>query len=253
MTRPHRAIPALIALCLAIAACGGGGSTVASSEDTAQLPSENDVAQVGRHVITRSLLNTWMTVDLATDYYEATKRQVPAGLVSEPANYPACARALEGVAAKSKTQPLPSAASLKSKCEVLYQAIKQQTLTFLVGSYWNINFDTSHGVNVSDAEVARKLAAVRAKEYPKPGQFEESLRLRRRDMAEEQFIAKIDLLQAALKSRLSNKAEPELEAQLGSANDDAICRAEYVVKHCKESGAVYTGPSPATLAQEIAH
>jgi hypothetical protein len=255
VTRPTYGIPAFAAACLAaatLAACGGGSST---PEPVAQLSSESDVAQVGSHAISKAMLNEWMTVYLGSDYYEVTKRQVPADLVSEPVNYPACVRKLERTpAVASAGKARPSAEQLKYKCEVLYKAIKEQTLTFLVGAYWDLNFAAKHHLSVSAAAVQKVIEHVETREYPKPGQFEASLKTRRRTLAQERFLAEIDLLQAVLKGELESKSQQyaKLQSEAHSAISDAVCRPEYVVTHCKEPAAIYTGPSLATLVEEIA-
>jgi hypothetical protein len=242
---------ATLAACLAavtLAACGGSAST---PEPVAQLPSASDVAQVGSHLITKAMLNEWLTVDLGSDYYEATKKQVPADLVAEPVNYPACVRALEKTgAAKSH----PTVEQLKYKCEVIYKAIKEQTLTFLVGAYWDLDFGAKHGFTVSSAAVQQSIEQVKAREYPKPGQFEASLKTRRRTLAQERFLAEVDLLQRKLKPVVDSKSKryAQLRSDAHSAVADAICRPEYVVEHCKEPAAIYAGPSVSTLVREIA-
>jgi hypothetical protein len=251
VSRPAQLIAAIAAACLvmvALAACGGSGST---PEPLAKLPSESDVAQVGSHVITKAMLNEWMTVDLGSDYYEVTKKQAPADLVSEPVNYSACVRALEKKAV-GKSQPTTE--QLRLKCEVLYKAIKEQTLTFLVGAYWDLNFGAKHGLAAGAGEVAKAIEQVKAREYPKPGQFVASLKARRRTLAQEQFLAEIDLLQRQLKRIVEshNKKYAQLQSEAHSSIADATCRPEYVVAHCKEPAATYTGPSPAELVKEIA-
>jgi hypothetical protein len=239
---------AACAVALGLAACGGSGGSAA--EAPAQLPSPNAVAQVGSQVITKALLNEWMAVDIGSDYYEVTKRQVPAGLVSEPVDYASCTRALGAIAATSRL----SATVQHSKCEALYQAIKEQTLTFLVGAYWDLKFAGEHGASVSDAEVQQAIQQVTAKEYPKPGEFQRSLKARRRTIAQERFLARIDLLSRALRAKVASKSSQyaKVQSEARAANDDAICRAEYIVVHCKEQGSLYTGPSPATLVRELA-
>jgi hypothetical protein len=254
MTRSIHGMPIIVAAFLAatvLAACGGGGD---AAESVARFPSENDVAQVGSHLITRAMLNEWMTADIGSDYYEVAKRRVPAGLVSEPVSYPTCTAVLKGIESARKNEPQPSAEGLRAKCEVLYDAIKEQTLTFLVGAYWDIAFAAEHGLSVANGEVQRTVEQVKAKDYPKPGQFEASLRLRRRTLSQERFLAEVDILQSKLKPRISskNKEYAKLQSEARSLTDDAICRAEYVVTHCKEPANIYTGPSPTALVHELA-
>jgi hypothetical protein len=255
--RPTRAIASFTAASLAavaLAACGssgGSGSSGGPPEPPAKLPSANAVVQIGGHVITRAALNEWMTVDIGTDYYELIKRQVPAQLVSEPVNYTTCTHALKRAEAAAGGGASPqTAAQLHSKCEALYRAIKEQTLAFLVNAYWSLDFGASHGIDVTDAEAERTIAQAKATEYPKPGAFEASLKARRRTAAQELFLAKADLIERELERRVASDAT--LKSDVGASAKDAVCRAEYVVAHCKEQASLYTGPPIATLLREVA-
>jgi hypothetical protein len=255
VSMPLRFIPGLLAAALAVATLSACGSSSSSSDGITALASADTVAQVGSYPITEQLLNEWMTVDLGTDYYEIAKRRVPAQLVSEPPNYPACVAALNApLRGKGAAKPQPTAEQLNSKCEQLYQAIKAETLTFLVGSYWNINFDAAHGVSVTNAEVQRSLEQVRAKKYPKPAQFQESLYARRRSLAQELFVAKISLLQQKLLQKLQSKEAryANLYKEVRRAVDSATCRAEDVVQHCRQfNGHVYSHRLLTALLHEI--
>jgi hypothetical protein len=206
-------------------------------------------------MITTPMLNQWMMIEIGADYYSASKRQVPERLVSEPPNYPACVSALEAIRGKGEPVRRSTVAQLRSKCEQLYQAIKIQTLAFLVTSYWTIDFDANHGVKVTDEEVAQKLERVKAEQYPKPGQFQESLDARRRTLGQEVFLAKIDLLQEKLKQRIQsgNGKYARLASEASISADSAVCPTGYVVPHCKQfKGHVSSGRSPSVLLQEIA-
>jgi hypothetical protein len=265
----RRAIAALLAFCLvalALSACGGGGSSKSTSTDssTAAIAAafgehpgshygEDTVAKVGALTISRPFLNLWMTIELGEDYYSLFKREAPDGLVADPPNLPACVAALQRLGATpAKGKVHLSTPQRRSKCEQLTQAIKAQALTFLVASDWLINFDAAHGVNATDAELGHAMKELETIRYPKPGQFEASLRVRRRDLGEEMYLAKIDILQRNLQQRIEKEGNgSKLSKEASSAANTAICRPGYVVTHCKEfRSPAYTGPAPGALLKE---
>jgi len=222
----------------------------------ASLANTETLAQVGGKKITRTLLNEWMTVDIGSHYYEIAKHREPSRLVSEPPNYPRCVAGLNALASiQGKARVRKNTVKLTGTCEQLYQAIKAETLAFLVGSYWILNFDATHNINVTDAEVRRSLERVRQMKYRGPGQFAESLRLRDRTLSQELFLARVDLLQKKLKQALQSKDAryPALSKEVSESTYSAICRAEDVVAHCREfDGHGYSGRSASALLREIA-
>jgi hypothetical protein len=252
---PIRSLSVTLAACLAVAtlaACGGGSSS-SSSPTVAKLANAQTLAQVGSYTVTSAMLNQWMAVDVGSDYYKLTKHRAPAQLVSEPPNYHACVAAVQALASgEGERRP---AAGTASTCEQLYQAIKAETLTFLVSAYWLIDFDAAHGIVVTKAQVQHSLAQVRAKEYPHPGEFERSLQARDRTLSQEMFLARVDLLKQALREALSKKGQgqAELATAVNEEADSAVCRAGYLVAHCKGIvGHKYSGPLPRTLLRAIA-
>jgi hypothetical protein len=260
----NRAVPGLVAAGLAVVALGACGSgsprdhvTETEKETSRPVASSDTVVQVGDLPITKPMLNQWMTIEIGADYYSAFKRQVPERLVSEPPNYSVCIVALKRLAplrGAASPVPLQNVEQLRSRCAQLYQAIKAQALTFLVASDWIINFDIHHGVNVTEEEVEQMLKRVEARQYPRPGQFQESLAARRRTLGQEQFLAKIDLLQQKLEQRIQsgNAKYASLAKELASSANDAVCDTGYVVPHCKQfKGQGYTGPSPSVLLRQV--
>jgi hypothetical protein len=253
-------------MCLAAVTLGACGGSVASSSNVTQTEkadpsaalSGDTVAQVGSLGIAKPMLNQWMTIELAADYYAVSKREAPEALVLEPPNYPACIAAVRRMPAtpgKGKRASRLTTAQLRSKCEQLYQAIKAQTLTFLVGADWIINFDAHHGITVSDQEVGQSLKRVQAEQYPRPGQFQTSLNVRRRTLGEETYLAKIALLQRKLQQRIQggNPKQASVAKEVSSTANIAVCREGYVVVRCKQfKGGGYTGPSPSALLEGIA-
>ncbi len=253
MSRATHTIPLIICVCLAViglAACGGGSS-------------DGTVAQVGSYAITKTMLNRWMTEKASEDYYDAVGREAPPRLVSEPADYSACVASLKAITPVSsggKPQPKPTATELTSKCKELYQAVKTQALAFLVSSYWSINLDANHGINVTDEEVQQELKRIRTEQYPTEADFQRLLANRNRTLAQELFIVRMDLLGQKVEKKLKNGNRQLSVAFVRDAKRTAAsasCSPGYVVEYCKgykapKTSATSNAHSPAALLEEIA-
>lgn len=255
MSKTSRVLPMLVSLCLAVAcltACGGGGV------------SGDVVAQVGSTAITKTEVNHWMTTLIGGDYYEVShKHTVPAGLVSEPANYASCEAKLEAGAAHAATRLAKlTAAQLLTKCRQLYQALKQQAVAYLVEAQWLIDLAGEEGVTASNQEVNQLFGRVKA-EYPSEAKLQQFLASNRRSVADEMLVVKLDVL----REKLSQKAAAGGKQALLKLIEDGRkwtaktnCSSGYVVPHCKqyegeaaaarESGSAH--PSAAVLLEQVA-
>lgn len=252
MLKVTRMIVSAACVCLVLcvlAGCGGGGGSPNAT-----------VARVGAYAITRGMLNQWMTEQIGETFVEMASHQVPAGLVSEPANYPGCVstlRSIEPIPGKGPRQPIPSTAQLMSKCKELYAVVKAQALAFLVSGYWVISFDASHGITANNKEVEQSF---RQGAYPKGVELQQLLKTRRRTLAQELFMAKLDLLSEKVKNEMrkgGTQLTTKLFGEAQSANATASCLPGYVVEHCKgykgpQSSGIANLTAPAILLQEIA-
>jgi hypothetical protein len=229
-----------------VAACGSSSS-------------DAPLAQVGGYKVTPSLVNQWMTPMVGEDFYAVAGRPAPAGLVAEPANYPACVAALKRltpIPGGKHAQPEPTTADLERRCRQLYEAIKHQTLTFLVKAYWSIDFAASHGVSASSAEVQQYLDRLKATEYSAPGQLQNHLADRGLTLRQQLFELKLELLQEKLLHKAlasSKQAALALAAEAQGQSSPASCDAADVVEHCKgyKAPGGYPGPPPAAQLAEI--
>jgi hypothetical protein len=229
MSKMARTIPPIICTCLvvtALAACGRGASSGA-------------VAQVGGYTITKAALNQWMTERIGESYYEVATHEVPPGLVSEPANYSACIASLKTVTpipGEGRPQSQPTVAQLTSKCKELHQDIKTKALTYLLSSYESINFGAEHGIKITDEEIQQALKRVKAEQYPTEREFRHLLMSRRRNLSQEMFIIKNDLLQQKIEKMLKNGTQLSATflKEATNAADTASCSPEYIVEGCKE-------------------
>jgi hypothetical protein len=231
-----------------IAACGTG-----SHDDPA-------IAQVGKYTITKSLLDQWMTPTIGEDFYAVMSRQAPVGLVAEPADYPACVTTLKKltpVPGDGPARPQPTAAELDRRCRQLYEAIRYQTLTFLVKAYWSINFAASHGITATTSEVQHQLERVEAIQYSAPGQLKNYLTSHSRTLQQQLFELKLELLQEKLLHKALASGEHAalaVAAEAQGQSSPASCGAGDIVEHCKgyKAPGGYPGPPPSTQLAEIA-
>jgi hypothetical protein len=148
--------PLAIALTIAIlTGCGGG-----SDESLVHMQGSSET-------ITKPMLNHWMRTMAGGDFREAIGTKGPAGLVSEPANYPECEAAASKVAPKTPTgKPKPGAAQIARKCRQLYRSVKGQTLSFLLSVQWETTLGAEQGIKVSHAELQKEFENLRAQTFP---------------------------------------------------------------------------------------
>lgn len=253
MPKTTHPIPALIAIFLSViglAACSSGGGD-ASSGDV--------VAQVGETSITKADLNHWMSTMAGGDFSEVSaKHTVPAGLVSEPPNYDACVARLEAVAANITTgRPKPTPTQLLSKCRQLYQALRIQALTYLVRAHWLIGLESEVGIKVTDSEVMQLFKEVKAREYPKEGEFQHFLTSTRRSLADELFVTKLNLMSRKFQEKLATGGKQMITRFTEAGRKwtaKTNCHTGYIVQHCKQftKEPPPTTPPPSVLMEQVA-
>jgi len=212
-----------------LAACGGSGSDPAAV-----------IARVGPYAITKGMLSEWMTERIGEDFYTFNLHQAPTGLVSEPADYPACVAAAKRYTQTSggRSQGRPSDAQLTQTCRALYLAVKEQAMEYLVSTYWSFNFYAKYGIGVNDAIAQHAFDRIHAEQYPGDA-FEHMLAAHRRTDAQELLLLKNNELAAKVRERLLSRGRHVVAAvELASeqAGEAATCSRGYVVKYCKGYG-----------------
>ncbi len=233
---------------VSLAGCGGGSSA---------LPADA-VARVGAATITKATLDHWMSSMLGGDYYEIMGEPIPEGLVSEPPHYTACVARLKAAMRKPVSGPSRTAVELKSKCEALYQAVKVQALTFLVGTEWRSHLYSAEGVTATEQEARQQLLKPSiAEPFTKAGGRTAYLADRRWALSDEIELARRDILQ----QRLLEKLRAGGSRVLAKLNQEALrwtaqttCRPGYVVEHCKQYVATRAATheaSPAILIEQL--
>ncbi len=228
-------------------------STSTPSDTGSPLP-PGVIARVGGYTITKPVLGQWMTETLASDFYAITAGRVPLGLVAEPANYPACLAELDRLApSPGQRPPRPTTPQLLTKCHQLYTTIKNQSLEYLVASYWSKNYDTAHAIHITPTETHQELKHIQT--TTSPGTYRQMLTDNRRTPTQETFIIETQLLDHKVANKLLHAGEHALtqfNEEAEHTENNASCRLGYIVAHCRGYQPTHTIP-PNQLLQEIAH
>jgi hypothetical protein len=205
-----------------------------------------------------------MSTIMGGDFYEITGKTVPSGMVSEPPDYAECVAGMETLSTSSAGgSTRPTAAELRRKCEQLYQAVKQQTLAYLITAQVGIGQGAEQGLKVSNSEVEQAFRSVQAAQFPKPVELQRYLAARHWTLSDELFLVKRDVLSSKLRSKLLQKyrGSDGKKALIQYAHNAVKlwtartnCRPGYVVEGCKQYRATQVAaiPPPAVLIAEIA-
>jgi hypothetical protein len=181
--RPYRSI-ALVVCAVGLAACGRSD------------PGGEAVAHVGPRAVTKATFAHWMQV------------LAPQHMVPDSPRYVVCAAFERRRAARS-----PQSAAVGS-CRRRYEALKQQTLEFLISSEWLISAAADEGTHVTDAEVRSKLHE-KEKTFPGGhGEFQESLVAIAHTKADIELEISSELAAANIEAYLWRKQRPLTQAQL---------------------------------------
>jgi hypothetical protein len=271
MSKLVRRASILLVVLLAVTglvACGSTRTNSTTSGNTASSNAANSstaggsgevVARVGEAPITKAALNQWMTALAGQDYYSLSgKHTVPEGLVSDPPNYASCVSHVEAAVGHPKSgQFVPSAAQLLDKCRELNQAVKIQALSFLVRAQWTIALDRELGLTVSDAEVAKGVARVKA-QYPTAAAFEEYLASHRWTLANQTLETELSLLGEKFLHQVEAGGKTEYAKFIAAGQRWSMkteCNPGYVVMYCAQYKAgtkLYPGKPPAVLMEQVA-
>jgi hypothetical protein len=211
-----------------VATCGLAGCGGASHRP------DPVVAEVGHDTITQSALNHWMSTIVGGDYFEHLGKRAPDGLVSDPPNYAACVSAVEriGPAKAATVAATATRGQLESKCRLLYQAIKQQTLTFLISQIWSVDEDAEHGIEITNADIKREFEHYRTSNFPTEAAFVTYLSNHRWSLADELDLIRRDLLETRLEAFVAHS--------LGKAGSDSEAVTKKTIELYEQSVKRYT-------------
>jgi hypothetical protein len=242
---------AILLACGGLAACGGGSSNA--------IPPDA-VAVVGDTPISKATLNHWMKTIVGGDFFERLGKRAPLNLVSEPPNYAACLPGAKELTEASGRKPPFTTPELEQKCRQLYEAIKEQTMTFLISVQWRINEAAEEGITVSDAEISKYANEANASEFPKPGEFAKYLADREWAPSDQLYQFKRNLLSTKLAAHI--KAGDTAQAHIAYINfikknitkrtAETNCRRGYLVFQCRQFKAPPAGlPAPIVILEEL--
>jgi foldase protein PrsA len=189
-----------VVLALAVAACGGG------------VPGDS-VARVDNTNITKAQFAHWLAV--------AAKSQGSttggAAVVPDPPNYTSC------VAAKRKAQPKtargqkpPTDAQLRTQCQQLYNALRDQVLQFLVSANWILGEAKAQNVSVTDAEVQKQFDQTRKQSFPKLADYQRFLK--QSGMTQDDILLRVrlDALSTKLRNKVTKGKDAVTQAQIAA-------------------------------------
>jgi foldase protein PrsA len=192
------ALGAVLFALVGISACGG-------------IPGDA-VVQVSGTAISKTAFDHWMKVASASNT-AAGSTEKP--VVPEPPAYTACIAHLKTTAPKpAKGQPAPTAAKLKSECQIQYKALQNEVLGFLISSQWVIGEASSLGVKLSDTEVKKEFAKIRGEEFPKASEFEKFLATSGQSVSDLLLRVKLNLLSQKIEKQIIKNKSKVTKAQI---------------------------------------
>lgn len=236
---------AILLTAIAIGGCGGGSDSLAQIEGTSA-------------TITKPMLNHWMRAMAGGDFRTNIGTKAPAGLVSEPANYPECEAAARKIVPRSYTGQMKlSSAQISQKCRELHHAIKAQALSFLISVAWTVAEGEEFGLKVSEAELHKEFARFRTQPYPTAADLKRYLSEHRWELS--------DILYQLKRNILVRRILPKFEAKVKRAGGgEAVyaklalerykrliartsCKPGYLAPGCKQ----YHGPESVSPAPNV--
>jgi hypothetical protein len=195
--------------------------------------------------ISKATLNHWMRAFAGEDFLQATRTKGPEGLVSEPADYGACASALRKALQTAPTaESVPSAAQIMQRCRALHRAVKEQALMFLISSQWSILEGAEAGVSVSNGQLRSEFARYRKQRYPTEADLQRYLSERHWTLADVLYQFKGDVLSSRLLPKFNEKVKraggtQQVNVKLALERYHGLiaktsCSEGYVVETCKQ-------------------
>jgi len=201
------ALCAIIVAALALAACGGGSSS---------LPG-NAVASVNGDPITKDQFTHWMTVAANSQQTTPTASKVP---VPDPPNFTKCIAYLRKTTPKpAKGKPTPTDAQFKSQCQQQYSGLRDQVLNFLISADWLKGEASDQKVSVSDKEVQTAFDKTKKQSFPKASAFQSFLQRTGYTTSDLLLRQRIQLLQQKIVAKVTKGTTTVSNAQIAAYYD----------------------------------
>ena len=253
---PSFLAPLAIALVL-LALNGCGSSSSASSTEDSLVHIQGSSAS-----ITKATLNHWMNAVVGGDYRAGGPQIAPAGLVSEPANYPACEAAARKIVPKGANGQLAlNDTQIASKCHKLHQAIKEEALTFLLSVAWTVIEGEEFGLKVSEAQLHQEFARYRTVPYPTEADLQKYMGERHEQLSDVLYQLKRNILVREILPKFEAKVKAAgggeaTYVRLALARYKALiaktsCEPEYVTQGCREFKGTDVPEAPNVIIEEF--
>ncbi len=235
---PRRAggIVGALAVMLALSTVGCGGGSLRATA----------VVDVAGNVVSKTMLDHWISVAAVRDYEEVPKGPVPDWVRPDPPRYTRCIAHL-AITSRVPGSQEPEVGKLKAQCEKNYRELREQVLRALISAEWFTAEAQQRGLHASDSEIKARFERVKKLAFPSQAAFQTYLSYTGETIADQLFRSKIKLLQAKIEQSVTgNQAGQARERALfkfitgfaGRWSAKTDCRAGLIVPDCRQ----YKGP-----------
>jgi foldase protein PrsA len=182
----------------------------------------NAVAKVEDTSIKKDDYNHWLEVGAIqaasqADPAAAQSGKKPVVSLPEPPKFTAC------VAQKKKTAPKPAKgrpaikdSQYVEQCKQEYEALRNQTLSFLISNEWIEGEAEAQDIKVSDADVKKKFDETRKQSFPKDADFKKFLVSSGRTEEDLLYQVKINELGTKLQAKIVKGKDKVSDAQISA-------------------------------------
>jgi hypothetical protein len=221
-------LPLMLVLALALAGCGGGSTTSDASGTASTTGSSTESTSPAAITGGAGAQSPSKTGSAGSANAVASVEATPVTRATF-AHWLAVTAALTGASGH--------AASTSNA------ALKDKVMGFLLTSEWVLGEAAALGIDVSEAEVHKRLEEVRKKQFKKPAELQEYLKRNHETMADLQLRVKLELLESAIAKKVTaaKHTAAEKKAALASFQDrfeakwkaKTSCAKGYAMGDCK--------------------
>ncbi len=192
------ALGAIAVLPLIVAACGG-------------VPGDS-VATVAGDSITKARFEHWLNV--AAHAQGATGGKV---VVPDPPDFQRCvANKRKTAPAPAKGQPKPTTQQFLKQCRQEYDALRDQTMNFLIQAAWVQGEASDQGIKVTDKQVRRRFEQTKKQNFPTDKAFKSFLKQSGMTRDDVLFQVRVNLLSEKLRSKVTKGTTKVTDAQIAA-------------------------------------
>ncbi len=183
-----------VAIALVVSGCG--------SSSSGSVP-DNSVATVAGNSISTQAFNHWMYV-LAKGQAAQSPGQ-PVIVPNDPPDFTKCI-----AQAKAEIPQLKNTSdkTLKADCQKLFTSLSGQVMDFLIRAYWYQALAHKLGINVTDAQVQKALAAAKKAHFPTSAQFQTYLKSSGQTLQDITYQVRVNEIATKLAARHKTAVTP---------------------------------------------